>query len=149
MNIQSSFHQSVNGIERAPRSNLARLPLRRSAISGLYLWGFTLPKESHALVFMKVIQPLLFKRLLSVAVCHLVSTPLSISKLISKAESEIKSQYRLACTMTFLSLYIKCKRGCCQSVSSLLPQFAQLPFCQMLVASRLCPTVYMRRRKVT
>ena len=26
MNIQSSFYRSVNGIERAPRSNLARLP---------------------------------------------------------------------------------------------------------------------------
>ena len=46
MNIQSSFYRSVNDIERAPRSNLA---------------GFTLPKESHALLFMKVIQPLLFK----------------------------------------------------------------------------------------
>ena len=36
-------------IERSPRSNLARLPA--SAVSGLSLWGFTLPTESHALVF--------------------------------------------------------------------------------------------------
>ena len=48
MNVQSSFYRSVNGIERAPRSNLARLPAI-SAVSGLHLWGFTLPKESHAL----------------------------------------------------------------------------------------------------
>ena len=52
VNIQSSFYRSVNGIEQAPRSNLARLPTSSDqqfldSICG----GFTLLKESHALVF--------------------------------------------------------------------------------------------------
>ena len=76
MNIQSSFDRSVNGIERAPRSNLARLPAI-SAVSGLYLWGFTLPKESHAL-FHEGHSTAAVQRLSGIAVCHLVSTPLSI-----------------------------------------------------------------------
>ena len=41
--LEAPLPTGLNGIERAPRSNLARLP----AISSFW----TLPKESHALVF--------------------------------------------------------------------------------------------------
>ena len=50
--MQSSFYQSVNGIERALRSNLARLPVISSFWTLVEICGdFMLPKESHALVF--------------------------------------------------------------------------------------------------
>ena len=77
MNVQSSFYRSVNGIERAPRSNLAQLPVI-SAVSGLHLWGFTLPKESHAL-FHEGHSTAAVQRLSGIAVCHLSVYPTQYS----------------------------------------------------------------------
>ena len=45
VNIQSSFYRLVNGIERAPRSNLARLPAIRSFWT-LFVGGYVTERKS-------------------------------------------------------------------------------------------------------
>ena len=52
-------------------------------LDSIYLWGFTLPKESHTLVFHEGCSTAAVQRLSGIAVCHVVSTPLSVSKLIT------------------------------------------------------------------
>ena len=88
VNIQSSFYRSVNNIEQALHSNLARLPAISSfwtlfvGIHATERKSCTGVHEGHSTVAVQ--------RLLSVAVCHLVSTPLNISKLISGNAKKVK-----------------------------------------------------------
>ena len=88
MNIQSSFYRSVNDIERALRSSLARLPAISSfwtifvGIHATERKSCTGVHEGHSTAAVQ--------RLSSVAVCHLVSTPLNISKLISGNAIKVK-----------------------------------------------------------
>ena len=88
MNIQSSFYRSVNDIERAPRSNLARLPAISSfwtlfvGIHATERKSCTGVHEGHSTAAVQ--------RPPSVAVCHLMSTPLNISKLISGNAKKVK-----------------------------------------------------------
>ena len=84
MNIQSSCYRSVNDIEQAPRSNLARLP----AISSFW----TLFVGTHATERKSCTgvhdghSTAAVQRLSSIAVRHLVSTPLNMSKLSGNAK---------------------------------------------------------------
>ena len=71
------------------------LNFQQSAVSGLYLWGFTLPKESHALVFHEGHSTAAVQRLSGIAVCHLVSTPLHTRK--AKDRVNICSRQALLC----------------------------------------------------
>ena len=68
----SSFYRSVNGIERALLSNLARLP----AISSFWTQFVGEPKESHALVIHEGHSTAAVQRLSGITVCHLVSIQL-------------------------------------------------------------------------
>ena len=157
MNIQLSFYWSVNGTERAPRSDLARLPAI-SSFRTLFVGIHTTKRksctgvhESHSTTAVQ--------RLSSVAVCHLVSTPLSISKLISSNAKKVKymniilntvsrsihTKQRIESVLTNLHndisfVVYKCKKGV---LSKVLPHwevfFRNLPNYQMLVVSQLCP----------
>ena len=88
MNVQSSFYRLVNGIEQAPRSNLARLP----AISSFWTLfvGIHATKRKSCTGVHEGHSTAAVQRLSSVAVCHLVSTPLNISKLISDNAKKVK-----------------------------------------------------------
>ena len=74
MNIQSSFYHDI---ERATRSNLARLPVI-SSFWTLFLGIHATERKSCTCVH-EVHSTTAVQRLSSVAVCHLVSTLLNIS----------------------------------------------------------------------
>ena len=87
--MQSSFYRSVNGIERALLSNLARLP----AISSFWTQFVGEPKASHALVIHEGHLTAAVQRLSGIAVCHLVSTPLVAMQVNAFATSIIFNNF--------------------------------------------------------
>ena len=84
MNIQSSFYRSVNDIERAPHSNLARF----SAISSFWTLfvGIHATERKSCTGVHEGHSTAAVQGLSSVTVCHLVSTPLNIPKLSGNAK---------------------------------------------------------------
>ena len=91
VNIQmSSFYRLVNDMERVLRSNLARLPSISSFWTLFVRVGIHATERKSCTGVHEVHSTAAVERLSSVAVCHLVSTPLNISKLISGNAKKVK-----------------------------------------------------------